>query len=97
MTKSQLVDAISNATDLSKRQADDALKAFVSIVQDSLKKGEEVSLPGVGKFVCKFRPERDGRNPSTGETLKIAATNAVGFKCAKPLKDMVKAAMPLKS
>jgi DNA-binding protein HU-beta len=97
MTKSQIVAAISDATDLSKRQADDALKALVDIIHASLKKGEEVSIPGFGKLKVKFRPQRKGRNPATGEELTIKASNAVSFSCAKPLKDAVKEAMPLKS
>lgn len=97
MTKSQFVGAIADGTDLSKRQAADALAKFIEVIQSSLEKGEEVSLSGLWKFVVKFRPSREGRNPATGATLKIAASNAVVFKCAKPLKDSVKAAMPLKS
>lgn len=97
MTKSGFVAAIADGTDLSKRQAADALAKFIEVIQASLEKGEEVALSGLGKFVVKYRPERDGRNPSTGETLKIAAKNAVVFKCAKPLKDAVNTAMPLKS
>ena len=91
-----MVAAIADATDLSKRQADDALKALVNIIDEALKKGQDCSIPGLGKLSVGYRAERDGRNPSTGASIKIAARNVVKFKPAKSLKEGVNDAMPVK-
>lgn len=87
MNLNDLADQIAAAHDLTKTQA----RAVVSGVFDSIAaaaaKGEEVSLPGFGKFKVADRPAREGRNPSTGATIQIPASKKVGFTAAKALKD----------
>lgn len=89
MNKTELVAAIAEQTELSKKDAEKALKAFTDIVADELKKGEKVQLVGFGTFEVSERAAREGRNPQTGETMKIAASKAPKFKAGKALKDMV--------
>ena len=89
MNKTELVAAIAEQTELSKKDAEKALKAFTDIVADELKKGEKVQLVGFGTFEVAERAAREGRNPQTGETMKIAASKAPKFKAGKALKDMV--------
>ena len=89
MNKTELVAAIAKKTELSKKDAEKALKAFTDIVADELKKGEKVQLVGFGTFEVSERAAREGRNPQTGETMKIAASKAPKFKAGKALKDMV--------
>ena len=66
-------------------------QAFVDVVTDELVKGEKIQLVGFGTFEVSERPEREGRNPRTGETMKIAASKAPKFKAGKALKDMINA------
>jgi len=89
MNKTELVAAIAEQTELSKKDAEKALKAFTDIVADELKKGEKVQLVGFGTFEVSERAAREGRNPQTGETMKIAASKAPKFKAGKALKDMI--------
>lgn len=89
MNKTELVAAIAEQTELSKKDAEKALKAFTDIVADELKKGEKVQLVGFGTFEVSERAAREGRNPQTGETMKIAASKAPKFKAGKALKDVV--------
>ena len=89
MNKTELVAAIAEQTELSKKDAEKALKAFTDIVADELKKGEKVQMVGYGTFEVSERAAREGRNPQTGETMKIAASKAPKFKAGKALKDMV--------
>ena len=89
MNKTELVAAIAEQTELSKKDAEKALKAFTDIVADELKKGEKVQLVGFGTFLVSERAAREGRNPQTGETMKIAASKAPKFKAGKALKDMI--------
>ena len=89
MNKTDLIDAIASAADLSKADAGRALDAVVDSITDSLKKGEPVSLVGVGTFQVKPRAAREGRNPQTGATIQIAASNQPSFKAGKALKDAV--------
>ena len=91
MNKTELVAAIAKKTELSKKDAEKALKAFTDIVADELKKGEKVQLVGFGTFEVSERAAREGRNPQTGETMKIAASKAPKFKAGKALKDIVNA------
>ena len=78
-------------TGMKKNDAEKALKAFVDVVTDELVKGEKIQLVGFGTFEVSERPEREGRNPRTGETMKIAASKAPKFKAGKALKDMINA------
>ena len=91
MNKTELIAAIANQTELSKKDAEAALKAFIDVVSEELKKGEKVQLVGVGTFEVSERAEREGRNPSTGETMTIKASKSPKFKAGKALKDMINA------
>lgn len=91
MNKTELVAAVANSAELSKKDAEKALKAFVDIVTEELKKGEKVQLVGFGTFELSERAAREGRNPSTGETMQIEASRVPKFKAGKALKDAVNA------
>ncbi len=89
MNKTELVTAIAEKSELSKKDSEKALKAFIEIVTDELKKGEKIQLVGFGTFEVQHRAAREGRNPATKEKIKIAASNAPRFKAGKALKDAV--------
>lgn len=89
MNKSELVDAVSKSSGLTKKDADAAVKAFVDVVSESLSKGEDVTLVGFGTFTVGERGARSGRNPKTGETITIPASKSPKFKAGKSLKDKV--------
>ena len=89
MNKTELVAAMAEQTNLSKKDAEAALKAFVDVVSDELKKGEKVQLVGFGTFEVSERAAREGRNPQTGETMEIKASKTPKFKAGKALKDMM--------
>lgn len=89
MNKSELIDAIAAAADLSKADAGRALDATIEAITGALKQNDTVSLIGFGSFQVKERSAREGRNPKTGETIKIAASNVPSFKAGKALKDAV--------
>jgi DNA-binding protein HU-beta len=94
MNKSELVDALSDATGMTKADSGKAIDALFDtdsgIIATSLKKGDRVQITGFGTFESKHRKARTGRNPRTGETIKIAATQTPGFRAGKGLKDAVK-------
>ena len=90
MNKTELVAAVAEKADLSKKEADAAVKAFIDSVAEELKKGEKVQLVGFGTFEVSERAARQGRNPQTGETIEIAASKTPRFKAGKALKDLVK-------
>ena len=87
MNKTELVAAMAEKTELSKKDAEKALKAFTDVVAEELKKGEKVQLVGFGTFEVAEREAREGRNPRTGETMTIAASKSPKFKAGKALKD----------
>ena len=89
MNKTELVAAMAEQTNLSKKDAEAALKAFIDVVSEELKKGEKVQLVGFGTFEVSERAAREGRNPQTGETMEIKASKTPKFKAGKALKDMV--------
>ena len=89
MNKAELVAAIAEKTDLSKKDAEAALKAFTDVVAEELKKGEKIQLVGFGTFEVSERAERVGRYPQTGDEMKIPASKAPKFKAGKALKDMM--------
>ena len=91
MNKTELVAAIADKTELSKKDSEKALKAFIDVVGEELKKGEKIQLVGFGTFEVSERAAREGRNPQTGETMTIAASKNPKFKAGKALKDMVNA------
>lgn len=87
MNKTDLIEKIAAETSLTKVQAKSALHALLEAVTDELKRGESVTLIGFGAFQVKKRAARPGRNPQTGETIKIAASNAVVFKAGAEFKN----------
>lgn len=89
MNRMELVAAIAEKTELSKKDAEKALKAFTDVVAEELKKGEKIQLVGFGTFEVSERAAREGRNPQTGETMQIAASKAPKFKAGKALKDAI--------
>jgi DNA-binding protein HU-beta len=86
LNKSDLIDAIASGADISKAAAGRALDAVVASVTGALKKGDTVSLVGFGTFYASERPAREGRNPATGQTIKIKASKAPKFRAGKALK-----------
>ena len=91
MNKAELVAAMAEQAGLSKKDAEAALKAFTDVVSDELKNGGKVQLVGFGTFEVSERAAREGRNPESGEVVKIAASKAPKFKAGKALKDLVNA------
>ena len=91
MNKAELISAVAQKAELSKKDSEKVLKAFVDVVAEELKKGEKVQLVGFGTFEVSERAAREGRNPKTGETMKIEASKAPKFKAGKALKDAVNA------
>ena len=91
MNKAELVAAVAERTELSKKDAEKALKAFVDVVAEELKKGEKIQLVGFGTFEVSERAAREGRNPANGQPMQIAASKAPKFKAGKALKDMINA------
>lgn len=89
MNKAELIEAVAESADLSKAAASRALDAVLDTLTDAMKKGDTVSLVGFGTFTVKERAARTGRNPRTGEEIKIAAAKVPGFKPGKSLKDAV--------
>ncbi len=90
MNKTELVEAVASAADISKATANSAVDAVVSSVTEALQKGDKVTLIGFGTFEVRERAARTGRNPRTGEEIKISATKIPAFKAGKALKDAVK-------
>ena len=87
MNKNELIAAMAEKSELTKKDAGAALDAFVEAVQDALKAGEKVQLVGFGSFEVKNRPARTGINPQTKKPVKIKASKAPAFKAGKALKD----------
>ena len=87
MNKTQLIDAIATEAGLTNTQATSALKSTLKIITQTLAEGDEVSLIGFGTFKVSHRAARAGRNPSTGDTIQIAASNQPTFKAGKPFKE----------
>ena len=89
MNKTELVAAIAEKTGLTKKDAEGAVKAFTDTVAEQLKAGEKIQLVGFGTFEVAERAARTGKNPQTGEAIKIPASKAPKFKAGKALKDVV--------
>ncbi len=89
MNKSKFVDAVASKGDMTKSDAAKAVDVVLESVVDALKSGEQITLVGFGTFLVRRREARKGRNPRTGETIQIAASNVPGFKAGKSLKDAV--------
>ena len=89
MNKTELIEAVAGQTGLKKKDAEAAVVAFVNAVETALANGEKVQLVGFGTFETKERSAREGRNPKTGETIKIAASKYPAFTAGKAFKDAV--------
>ena len=89
MNKTELIAAIAEKAEISKKTLDRVLKAFVDVVTEQLKNDDKVQLVGFGTFEVSKRAAREGRNPQTGKTMKIAACKAPKFKAGKALKDAI--------
>ena len=97
MNKTELVGAIANEAGITKKDAEAAVNAFVKVVTDQLSNKEKVQLVGFGTFQTSDRAARTGRNPQTGEEIKIEASTVPAFKAGTALKEAVNAAKPKKS
>ena len=91
MNKTELIAAMAEKAEISKKDAEKALTAFTNVVADALVDNDKVAITGFGTFEVVERAERQGRNPATGETITIAASKSPKFKTGKALKDAVKA------
>ena len=89
MNKTQLIDVVATKTGLKKKDAEAAVNAMNEAIAQALAAGDKVQLIGFGTYEVKTRAARDGRNPKTGETIKIAASKAPAFTAGKALKDAV--------
>ena len=89
MNKTELVAAIAETAELSKKDAEKALSATIAAVTEAMAKGEKVQLVGFGTFEVRARDARKGKNPRTGEEITIAASKVPAFKAGKALKDTV--------
>lgn len=87
MTKAELIDAVADAAGVSKADAERTIAAFFDTVVSSTTKGDKVSWPGFGAFSTTKRPARTGRNPQTGDPVKIAASTAMKFQASSTLKN----------
>ncbi len=85
--KADIAEAVAEGAGLTRKQAADAVQAVIESVSDHLQNGDRVQLPGLGSFSVRHRPGRMGRNPKTGESIKIAASNVVRFRISRPLKE----------
>ncbi len=89
MNKNELLEKVSSASGLSKKQSEAAINAFLDTLTDVLKAGDKISLKGFGTFEVRTREARTGRNPRTGETMEIAASKVPAFKASTALKNVV--------
>ena len=89
MNKSELIAAVAKQADLTKKDAEAAVNAVTDAITDALKAGDKVQLVGFGTFETRARAARTGKNPRTGEAIKIAASKVPAFKAGKALKDTV--------
>jgi DNA-binding protein HU-beta len=90
MNKTQLVDAVAAKAGIKKKEAEAAVNAMTEVIAETLKAGDKVQLIGFGTFEVRERAAKEGRNPRTGETLKIAASKVPAFKAGAALKNAVK-------
>jgi len=92
LRKADLVDSISSATDITKKQSRGIIEATIDIIKSTLASGEDVLISGFGKLCVKQKAERKGRNPATGEDLMQPARKVVTFKCSGKLRERVNGA-----
>lgn len=91
MNKTELIAAVAEKAELSKKDAEKAVKAFTDVVSEELVNGGKIQLAGFGTFEVSERAAREGRNPKSGEVMNIPASKTPKFKAGKALKDMVNA------
>ena len=91
MNKTEFIAAVAEKAEISKKDSEKALKAFVDVVAEQLKAGDKVQLVGFGTFEVSERAAREGRNPANGQPMQIAASKAPKFKAGKALKDAINA------
>lgn len=89
MNKQELIAALADKTGINKKQAGEAIDALGDVVGEALAKGDEITLPGIGKLTVEHKAARKGRNPSTGAEIDIPAKNVPKFSAIKALKDVV--------
>jgi len=89
LTKSQLLNVLAEKSGMSKKDVTNFMETFANLAYSEVKSNGEFTIPGLGKLVKKHRAARDGRNPATGETIKIPAKTVVKFRVAKAAKDAV--------
>jgi len=89
VTKGDLIEAVAKGADISKKAAGDALNSVIDTITKKLKAGKKVAIPGFGTFQTRKRKARTGRNPQTGESIKIKAAKVPAFSAGKGLKDAV--------
>lgn len=89
MNKADLIESVSDKSGLTKTDAERAISAAIESLSSALAAGESVQIVGFGTFDVRARAAREGRNPATGEKIQIKASNSVGFKAGKALKDSV--------
>ena len=89
MNKTELIAAVAEKAEISKKDSEKALKAFIDVVTDELKNGEKIQLVGFGTFEARARKEREGKNPQNGEKVVIPAATIPAFKAGKAFKDAV--------
>ena len=89
MNKGELVDAVAAKTNITKKQADEVISAFLAVVTEAVANGEKITLVGFGSFERRERSEREGRNPKTQETMTIPATRVPAFSPGKLFKEKV--------
>ena len=91
MNKTELIAAVANEAEITKKDAEKAVKAVFSVISDSLTKGDKVQIIGFGTFEVRQRKAREGRNPRNNEPIQIEASKTPAFKAGKAFKDMVNA------
>ena len=89
MNKTELVNAVAEKADFSKKDADKAVAAVLDSITDALAQGDKVQIVGLGTFEVRARAEKQGRNPKTGEAMIVPASNLPAFKAGKALKEAV--------
>ncbi|WBF65869.1 MAG: HU family DNA-binding protein [Candidatus Kinetoplastibacterium crithidii] len=89
MNKTELIDQIAVSADISKAAANRAIDAFINVIKETMKKGDTLTLVGFGSFAVSTRAARNGRNPRTGEIIKIKKTRVPKFRPGKTLKEAV--------
>lgn len=89
MNKTELIAAVANEAEITKKDAEKAVKAVFSVISDSLTKGDKVQIIGFGTFEVRQRKAREGRNPRNNEPIQIEASKTPAFKAGKQLKDLI--------